>query len=783
MSDKRTEIIAGCVAGFVAIPQCVALGVTAFAPFHGEYSTLAQVTGFASAIVAGFFVAFFGRGQISLTGPRIGATIVIAGTLTSFLRPTGEVSLPHEVVLGLILIVIMLAGAIQAFIGHIQLASLHNYIARPVIVGLLTGVAATMVLKQVQLMFSIGLGFSLVALATAGLAGWIWWLGKSNVSIKFWEKDWIVRLGVPIAATTGVGIYFLLKSTPLRVGGTLDMISQFWVWPEVGSSLLAALSTLSGQVGLLGSVISAALMLAIVASIDTTNSYVNTKKKLDRLKLNQSEKTDIEGDDENNELKWHGIGNLAAAFFGGMTSSASDARATAAVGVGGRTWIAGSAYVIFLCVLLVSSPHVPWTNFFPLAVISGLMLQIAVVLLSDQWIDLRRYWNAIVDAAKSVKDDHRKDAAVDVARQHSQAVFETAFNGVSVFVVALSLNWFDPLKAVSLGMFCSMSIFLLKIGQSQRHLWYSAVERESLEMRSPNERDSAFEARNQCYVVKLHGDYFFLSRKKTNDLFNGIIEDWKVKSRTVGPRPYVIVDFDMAHEFDESGVSEIKVLIEKLRRAHFTVLLSYLSKESNLYQLMKEEGLMAPESSPRASADGSSIGAFKHLETALSFKNEHMFVSTERAINFVEDEWIKNKSFNCSKEEIEAPRQLQSILNLPRISADSIRQTSEVIKFWIVYKGNIKLQFNVRQSVADIKWCKVLAEVGLYGVISERSIRPLELEIKHEHGTELIPVTESFIDELKITQPIQAAVLLEYLLEHMTEANAILQLEALMLDH
>lgn len=766
MSNKKTEIFAGIVAGFVAIPQCVALGVSAFAPFHGEYSTLAQVTGFASAIIAGLFVALFGRGQISLTGPRIGATIVIAGTITSFLQPTAGVSLPHASVLGLILIVMMLAGAMQALMGHAQLASLHNYIARPVIVGLLSGVAAAMLVKQVSLMITAGLGFSVIALVTAGVAILIWRLGK-NPSIKFWKKDWVVRLGIPIAAFSGIGLFYLLKPVVSNVGGTLNVINQFWMWPEVSFGLSAAVSTLSGRLDMLWNIISAAVMLAIVGSIDTTTAYINTKKKLQKPKLSQSESITIGSDNENNELKWHGVGNFFAAWFGGMTSAASDARATAAVGVGGRTWLAGLVYVLFLTALLVSSPLLPWTDYFPQAVVSGLMLQIALVLLDDQRVHLKRYFFAIRDAAISLIEAPDKN---DSARIRPK-FFETALNGVSVLAVAMSLTWFDPLKAVALGMLCSMSIFLFKISQSQRHRCYLATERGSLESRSPVARAAAENARKHCHIIKLHGDYFFLSRKKANDLYRKINQQKAmVADIDLCVDQYVIIDFDMAHEFDDSGISEIKVLIEKLQAAGFVVLLSYLKMKSDLLQLLIEDAVVARQGEQSCSGK-------------VLINDGHIFESTERAINFVEDVFVQSTAAMASMTETEVPPQLHPILDQTSIPGNALGESDVPAKFWLVRTGKVTLCAKVRQSVADVIWSKVVAEVGPYGVISDRALRQPDLTIKSEHGTEVVPISEAFIIALKLDQPLAAADLLEYLLDHLADSNAMLQLEAMMLDH
>lgn len=766
LQDRFRQCMAGGVTAIVAIPQCVALGVSAFAPFHGAYPALAQVAGFYSAIIAGLFVALGGRGQMSLSGPRIGATIVISGSLASFLDPAAQFGVGNEAALGLILVVMMLAGLIQWILGLLGYASLHHYLPKPVIVGLLSGVAVAMLAKQGVNLATRGVGFAAIAAPTFLLALALWALRKSRFTFR--GKEPLTRFGMLIATAFGIGLYFLLSPQLASAGGTLGAIDQLWPWPEIGVGFSAAAKAVIDRPDLLPNLISAAFMLAVVASIDTTTAYVNTRRKLGGKLIPELQDDASRRDDENNELVWHGLGNLLAPLIGGITSSASDARAAAAVDAGGRTWITGLAYAAALAILVVTARAYPWTSLFPLAVVSGLMLQIATILLADQWDDLRRYGHAIHRTAGEWLRGSGTTNAQGIIGLRSRFA-ETALNGIAVVLVGSAVVFFDPLVAVAIGTSSSMLLFVFKISHAQRHRHYVASTRPSLESRPKPLAHLADQARSNCHVIKLHGDFFFLSRKNTHALISEIADFRRKQSvQTAG---YAVIDFDMTHEFDESGVGEIRMLIERLIELDLTVLMSYLPPDGALRRLLGEARVLRCEFDP----------PLKRGQSYL-VDETHVFENTERAINYVEDEYLRNHDPVPSRKTT-VPAALQTLAHSRARPADVLKGTLEQVRFWFVASGKVTLRLKASQSVAAAEWSKVVAELGPQAIFASRALTLPGISVEASPCARLVAIESHWIESLKRTAPDQAAEVLDHLLAHLADANAMLQLEAAMIDH
>lgn len=754
MTHPRQEATAGLIAAIVAVPQCVALGIAAFGPLAHDFPGLARVAGFYSAIVAGLFVGLGARGQITLTGPRIGSATVLSGTAAALLASGAD---PLSV-LGMIFVVMIAAGLLQGAMGMARLASLQSYIARPVIVGLMSGVACTMLLAQGREIFRGPPAAAIVASATFAVAVTIWALGKFANLPVLKKQRWIVSWGMVFATVLGIALYYALPQSAADRGGTLGAIAQFWVVPDVVAAMREAGSSIARTPTLLWDLAPAVLMLAVVGSLDTTNSHVATRHKLLKRDLSPRQRLIVSSDNENRQLQWHGLGNAVAGLFGGIPSAASDARAEAALAADGRTWVGGLVYTAVLSALLVGSPWLVWSEYFPKAVVVGLMLHIAILLLSSQLAELGRYARAFAATARDMLRAHRATPGP------KEGGGETVLNGLTVLVVACSLHQFDPMRAIAVGMLCSMSIFLFKIGQSQRHRSYSASERISLQLRPAAEAAIARAARERCQIIKLHGDFFFLSHKMAMSMVDEVRARVAAHPPRSDGRQYVIIDFDMAHEFDESGIHEIKLMVERLQEYSFVVLLSYVLLKSGLAQLLRFDHVI----------DGPRKGRSETL-----IRSEHVFDTTERAINYVEDQAVLREG-GASNDVRGWPPVLASLTALPSRRFD---QASGAERFWVVRRGTVVLRHRVSQTVADVAWKKVIAEVGCGGVISGRimGMRAIDAEIATD--CDLTSVDDEWLAQAIEHRPAETARIMAYFADYIASLNSMLQTEMAMLDH
>ena len=151
------------------------------------------------------------------------------------------------------------------------------------------------------------------------------------------------------------------------------------------------------------------------------------------------------------ELVRIGVGNMAAACFGGIASGVNLGASLANHRAGGRTRMASmaAAVVVLLAVLLLG----PAIAVLPRVVIAGMLFVVGVQLF-DQW-SLRLLVRTITG-----KLVHRRRMALDL---------------LVVLLVAASIIVFDPVVGVAMGVAVAVLFFIVRMSRSARRTYHTAT--------------------------------------------------------------------------------------------------------------------------------------------------------------------------------------------------------------------------------------------------------------------------------------------------------------------
>ena len=335
------DIISGIIVAIIALPLSIALAIASgVSPEQGLYT----------AIIAGFFISFFGGSRVQIGGPTAAFVVIIYGIVTTYGTD------------GLIVATIM-AGIFLCLMGIFHFGSLIKYIPYTITTGFTCGIAVTLFLGQIKdflglQMESVPSEFAdkVVAYAknisttniTALLIGLL-----AVLILVLWPKvtDKIPGSLIAIIVTTAI-VYFakLPVNTIGSVYGELSSSFPTFQVPSISFKLIQEL-------------LSPAFTIAILAGIESLLSAVVSDGMIgDTHKSNA-------------ELIGQGLGNIFSGLFGGIPATGAIARTAANVRNGGRTPIAGITHCITLTIILLVL--MPLAALIPMTTLAAVLLVVA----------------------------------------------------------------------------------------------------------------------------------------------------------------------------------------------------------------------------------------------------------------------------------------------------------------------------------------------------------------------------------------------------------------------
>ena len=433
------DIISGIIVAIIALPLSIALAIASgVGPEQGLYT----------ALIAGFFISFFGGSRVQIGGPTAAFVVIIYGIVASYGTD------------GLIVATI-LAGIILVIMGICRFGSLIKYIPYTITTGFTCGIAVTLFIGQLKDFF--GMDIASVPsefldkvivyaknISTINLTATL--IGLLAVAIMLlWTKvtDKIPGSLVAIVVTTAIAYFAKLPVNTIgSVYGKLNSAFPSFHVPSITMNLIQQM-------------ISPAFTIAVLAAIESLLSAVVSDGMIgDTHKSNA-------------ELIGQGLGNIFSGFFGGIPATGAIARTAANVRNGGRTPIAGIAHCITLTIILLVL--MPLAALIPMTTLAAVLLVVAA-----NMADWSSFFRLCKNAPKS-------DIIVLVA-----TFFLTVF--------------FDLVVAIEIGVVLAALLFMKRMAETADIKAWKYTDSPDI---TPGEAEKLREIPHSISVFEICGPMFF----------------------------------------------------------------------------------------------------------------------------------------------------------------------------------------------------------------------------------------------------------------------------------
>lgn len=433
------DIISGIIVAIIALPLSIALAIASgVGPEQGLYT----------AIIAGFFISFFGGSRVQIGGPTAAFVVIIYGIVASYGTD------------GLIVATI-LAGIILVIMGICRFGSLIKYIPYTITTGFTCGIAVTLFIGQLKDFF--GMDIASVPsefldkvivyaknISTINLTATL--IGLLAVAIMLlWTKvtDKIPGSLVAIVVTTAIAYFAKLPVNTIgSVYGKLNSAFPSFHIPSITMNLIQQM-------------ISPAFTIAVLAAIESLLSAVVSDGM-----IGDTHKS-------NTELIGQGLGNIFSGFFGGIPATGAIARTAANVRNGGRTPIAGIAHCITLTIILLVL--MPLAALIPMTTLAAVLLVVAA-----NMADWSSFFRLCKNAPKS-------DIIVLVA-----TFFLTVF--------------FDLVVAIEIGVVLAALLFMKRMAETADIKAWKYTDSPDI---TPGEAEKLREIPHSISVFEICGPMFF----------------------------------------------------------------------------------------------------------------------------------------------------------------------------------------------------------------------------------------------------------------------------------
>lgn len=567
----------GLAAMLVAVPAAIAFGVTVYSAIGPSYAGFGALAGIIGATVIGLLAAILGGTDRLISAPCAPAAAVLSAFAIELV---GHGVAPGTIVLLLIMLGV-LAGAIQMLLGFVGIGRLIKYIPYPVVSGYLSGVGLIIIGSQIP--------------KFAGAPGDAhWW----TVLFSPWMWDWrglavgmatvVVALAAPkvtqkvpgtiLGILAGFATYFalaaqdptLLQTThnPLVVGPLGPAGEGYFAaidgrWQEIGELKVAQIA------GLLGS----ALTLAALLSIDTLKTCV----VIDQMTRTRH--------DSNRELVAQGIANVCSSAIGGIPGAGTMGATLVNLSSGAQTRASGVLEgVMSLIAALILGAFIAWI---PVAALAGILIVIGMRMIDRQ--PLR-----FIESRATVFD-----FAVVLA----------------VVVVALTVGL---IAASAVGVALAIILFVREqIGGSVvRHKVY-VNQMSSTWYRPEAEMQILEEKGDQAVIVELQGSLFFGT---TQQLYAALEDE-------IRTRNFVILDLKRVQSVDVTAAHLLHQVRDSLQERGATLLLSSMRENlpngRNLREFFEQTGVLQE--------DDKTVRIFPELDSAIEWVEERILGEREAA--------------------------------------------------------------------------------------------------------------------------------------------------------
>lgn len=354
------DAISGFIVFLLALP--LSLGIA-------KASDFPPIMGLITAIIGGLLVSLISGSRLTIKGPAAGLIVIVAGAVAEFGH--GDNVLGWKLALGAMVI----AGLVQILFGVLKLGKLADFFPLSAIHGMLAAIGIIIIAKQIPVLlndnptlakgkgplellanipnFIMNLDYKATIIGVVSLSIMLGWPYIKNKYIKMFPAPLVVLLfAIPAE------LYMDFAHTEpayslVKIGNLVDNINfnaSFAGISQTGTFIKFVI--MFALVGTLES-------LLTVKAIDLTDPF---KRK----------------SNTNKDLIAIGIGNVFAAFLGGLPMIAEVARSSSNVNNGGKTRWANFFHGFFiLAFLLVASPLL---EMIPNAALAAMLVTVGIKL-------------------------------------------------------------------------------------------------------------------------------------------------------------------------------------------------------------------------------------------------------------------------------------------------------------------------------------------------------------------------------------------------------------------
>ena len=360
-NNLGSDIPAGIVVFFVAVPLCLGIALASGAPLF---------SGIIAGMVGGIIVGLLSGSQLGVSGPAAGLAVIV---LTA-IQDLGS----FEV----FLMAVVLAGVIQIVLGVLRAGIIGYYFPSAVIKGMLAAIGIIIFLKQIPHAFGYDKDFEgdlnffqpdgyntftelghmlnfispgATIVAAISLTVLILWEQKFMKQIKLFQ---IVQ-GPIVAVAVGIGLNLLFAGSGLAIEGehTVNLPVSDGIAGFFGQFTFPDFASVTNP-----NVWVVALTMAIVASLETLLCVEATDKLDPRKRITPT----------NRELFAQGIGNTVSGLIGGLPVTQVIVRSSANIQSGGQTKVSAVFHGLLILFSALAIPFV--LNLIPLACLAAILL-------------------------------------------------------------------------------------------------------------------------------------------------------------------------------------------------------------------------------------------------------------------------------------------------------------------------------------------------------------------------------------------------------------------------
>jgi SulP family sulfate permease len=353
--NLKGDLFGAVTAAIVALPLALAFGIS---------SGAGPVAGLYGAVFVGFFAAVFGGTPTQISGPTGPMTVVMTAMTANYLAQYPEQGL------ALAFTTVFLGGCLQVLFGLLRIGKYIIMVPYPVISGFMTGIGVIIILLEIGPL----LGFSTAANILDGL-----------VRLPAQIQD--LNTHALMTGALSLGVVFLWRGRFNRIVPSpllalvVASVAALVLFPDgsvetIGAipSALPELQLPSFQLDLLQPMITNALMLAVLGSIDSlltslvADNMTGTRHHSDR------------------ELIGQGVGNALSGLFGGLPGAGATMRTMVNIQAGGSGPLSGASHALVLFAVVAGLGSL-FENI-PLAALAGILIKVGIDIID--WPFLRR---------------------------------------------------------------------------------------------------------------------------------------------------------------------------------------------------------------------------------------------------------------------------------------------------------------------------------------------------------------------------------------------------------